>query len=297
MRYATGAAMVATAGLLWSLMGLVLRQMEVADTWQILFWRSIGMVPVLFAVIAIRSGGHPLQKLRRVGLAGVIGGMGLVFAFAGGIFALQATTVANAVFLFAASPFFAAVLGWLLLGERVRPATWIAIAIAGVGMFVMVREGLAAGALVGNAAAVLSAFGFAVFAITLRWGRMEDMMPTVVLGGLFSIMVATVVLLVQGRPLLVPLPDTLWALGLGAVSLGVGMVLFTLGSRVVPAAELALLSMVEVLLAPVWVWYFLNETATPATFLGGAILLGAIAGNALSGARRGLARAAQNRAG
>jgi DME family drug/metabolite transporter len=64
-----------------------------------------------------------------------------------------------------------------------------------------------------------------------------------------------------------------------------GMVLYTLGSRVVPAAELTLLSMVEVLLAPVWVWLFLRETASPATFLGGGILMLAIIGNALSGLR------------
>ncbi len=79
---------------------------------------------------------------------------------------------------------------------------------------------------------------------------------------------------------------------MGAGLLAMGMVLYTLGSRVLPAAELTLLSMLEVMLGPVWVWLFLNETATPATFLGGAILLGAIAGNALSGARRrGAARA------
>lgn len=292
MRYGTGAALVAFAGLLWSLMGLIIRQIEVADTWEILAWRSIGMVPVLFAVIAIRSGGHPLRRLRRVGLAGMLGGLGLVFAFAGGIFALQTTTIANAVFLFAASPFFAALLGWLILGERVRRATWIAIAVAGVGMFVMVREGLAAGALAGNVAAVLSALGFACFTITLRWGKLEDMMPTVVLGGLFAIVVAGAVIWLQGGTFWVPLPDILWSVMMGAINLAIGMVLYTLGSRVVPAAELTLLSMVEVLLAPVWVWLVLNETASPATFLGGAILMAAIAGNALSGVRRGTARIA-----
>ena len=286
MTYARGVTLVVLAGLLWSFMGLAVRHIETAGTWAILFWRSAGMVPVLLAFIAWRSGGHPLDRLRRVGLAGVLGGLGLVFAFAGAIYALQATTVANAVFLFAASPFMAALLGWIILKEPVRPATWAAIAVAGAGMFVMVRDGLAGGETAGNLAAVLSAFGFAAFTLTLRWGKLEDMMPAVVLGGLFSMAVAVIALGVRGEGLAVPLRDIVISVAMGAGMLATGMALYTLGSRVVPAADLTLLSMVEVLLAPVWVWLALGETASAGTFLGGGILLVAIAGNALSGIRR-----------
>ena len=286
MTYARGVLLVVLAGLLWSFMGLAVRHIETAGTWAILFWRSAGMVPVLLAFIAWRSGGHPLERLRRVGVAGVLGAFGLVFAFAGAIYALQATTVANAVFLFAASPFMAALLGWIILREPVRPATWAAIAVAGAGMFVMVRDGLAGGETAGNLAALLSAFGFAAFTLTLRWGKLEDMMPAVVLGGLFSMAVAVVVLGVRAEVLAVPVKDIVISAAMGAGMLATGMALYTLGSRVVPAAELTLLSMVEVLLAPVWVWLALGETASAGTFLGGGILLVAIAGNALSGLRR-----------
>ncbi len=292
MQYRTGMTLVLVAGLLWSFMGLAIRQVEVAGTWGIVLWRSVGMVPVLFAWITWRSGGHPFRQVRKVGVAGVIGGLGLVLAFAGSIFAFQTTTVANAVFLFAASPFFAAVLGWLVLREPVRRATWIAIGVACLGILVMVREGLAAGAMAGNLSALGSALGFAAFTITLRWGKMDDMMPAVMLGGIFAILLGTLVLAVQGETMWVPPRDIAVAMTMGAVLLATGMVLYTLGSRVVPAAELTLLSMVEVMLGPVWVWLFLNETATTGTFVGGAILLAAIAGNALSGARRGrMARA------
>lgn len=286
MTYRTGVALVLVAGLLWSFMGLAIRQVEVAGTWAIVLWRSVGMVPVLFLWIAWRSGGHPLRQVRKVGAAGVIGGLGLVLAFAGSIYAFQTTTVANAVFLFAASPFFAAVLGWLVLREPVRRATWIAIAVACLGILVMVREGLAAGAMAGNLSALGSALGFAAFTITLRWGKLDDMMPAVMLGGLFAIALGALVLAARGETMWVPPRDIAVAMTMGAVLLATGMVLYTLGSRVVPAAELTLLSMVEVMLGPVWVWLVLNETATPATFAGGAILLAAIAGNALSGARR-----------
>lgn len=286
MRYSTGVALVVAAAVLWSAMGLSIRLLEEAGTWAVLFWRSVGMVPVLFGFIAYRSGGQPFGRLRRVGLAGVIGGLGLVFAFAGAIYAIQATTVANAVFLFAASPFLTAILGWFLLREPVRPATWAAIAVAGAGMFIMVREGLAVGAMAGNIAALLSALGFAAFTITLRWGRLEDMMPAVVLGGLFSMIVAALVLGVQGEGLAVLPRDGAIAMAMGALQLAIGMALYTLGSRVIPAAELTLLSMVEVLLAPIWVWLLMGETATAGTFLGGAVLMAAVAGNALSGMRR-----------
>ncbi|PZR00423.1 MAG: EamA family transporter [Cereibacter sphaeroides] len=286
MRYGTGAILVLFAGLVWSFVGLALRQIEVSGTWAVLFWRSAGAVPLLLLFIAWRSGGRPVERMRKVGLAGTIGGLCLVFAFAGSIFAIQSTSVANAVFLFAASPFFAAILGWILLKEPVRPATWVAIAVAGVGMFVMVREGLAAGALAGNIAAILSALGFAGFTITLRWGRMEDMIPAVVLGGLFSMIFAAGIIVTQGETLAVPRREIAIAMLMGAGLLASGMIMYTLGSRVVPAAELTLLSMVEVMLGPVWVWLFMNESATPATFVGGAILMAAIAGNALSGLAR-----------
>jgi drug/metabolite transporter (DMT)-like permease len=98
--------------------------------------------------------------------------------------------------------------------------------------------------------------------------------------------VAVIVLGVRGEVLAVPVRDIVISVAMGAGMLATGMALYTLGSKVVPAAELTLLSMVEVLLAPVWVWLILGETASAGTFLGGGILLLAIAGNALSGLRR-----------
>lgn len=286
MQYGTGAALVVLASVMWSFTGLAIRNIHEAGTWAVLFWRSVGLVPVLMAFVIWRSGGHPLDSFRKVGWPGVFGGIGLAFAFAGAIFALQNTTVANAVFLFAASPMLAAVLGWILLGERVRAATWASIAVAGIGMFVMVREGLVTGAVIGNVAAILSALGFAAFTVALRWSQADDTTPSIVIAGLFSMLIAIVMLPVQGETLDVPLPDILIAVALGACLLGTGLILYTIGARVVPAAELTLLSMVEVMLAPVWVWLFVGETATANTLAGGAILLLAIAGNALSGARR-----------
>lgn len=289
MRYGTGMLLVVAAGVLWSVQGLIFRQIDVAGTWAVLVWRSVGMVPVLLAFLAWRAGGSPLAAIRGVGMAGVLGGIGLVAAFAGAIYSIQATTIANAVFLFAASPFLTALIGWAVLGERVRGETWAAIGVAMIGIFVMVREGLQGGAMAGNVAALLSALGFAVFTVSLRWRKLTDTLPSVLVGGLFSIVVGAVVAAQLGQTLAVPVADAVWSMAMGALTLSGGMVLYTLGSRVVPAAELALLSNIEVMLAPLWVWAFLGETASANTFLGGAVLLVAVAMNGLSGARRRLA--------
>jgi drug/metabolite transporter (DMT)-like permease len=273
------------AGAIWSLMGLGLRQIEAASVWQILFWRSVGMIPVLLGFMWWTSRGRPVAALRAVGKAGIIGGLGLVLAFAGAIFAFQTTTVANAVLLFAASPFVAAVLGWLILREPVRPSTWIAIGIAVFGMYLMVSDGLQTGAFAGNMAALLSAAGFGIFSVALRWGRVGDMMPVAFLGSIFSALFAAGVLIFRGEPIPALPQDMAVAFAIGFFVVAIGMVLFTLGSRVVPAAELTLLSLVEVLLGPMWVWLALGETASQNTLVGGGVLLAGVVFNAVMGAR------------
>ncbi len=285
MRYGTGVALCLAAGTIWSLMGLGLRQIEAASIWQILFWRSVGMIPVLLGFMWWTSRGRPLRALWAVGFAGVAGGLGLVLAFSGAIYAFQTTTVANAVLLFAASPFVAAVLGWLVLREAVRPSTWIAIAIAVFGMYLMVSDGLQTGAITGNLAALASAAGFGLFSVALRWGRVGDMMPVAFLGSIFSTLFAGAVLLAQGEPIPASAHDMAVAFAIGFFVVALGMVLFTLGSRVVPAAELTLLSLVEVLLGPIWVWLALGETASRNTLIGGGVLLAGVVFNAVMGAR------------
>ncbi|MCO5128885.1 MAG: DMT family transporter [Rhodobacteraceae bacterium] len=285
MRYGTGVMLVVLAGVLWSGFGLAVRHLDGAGAWAVVFWRSVALVPALMLFISWRSGGRAFSRVLATGWPGVCGGLCLIAASLGGIYSIQVTTVANAVFLFAAAPFLTAVLGWLLLGERVRRATWVAIAMAALGIFLMVREGLAMGALDGNLAALGSALGFAGFTIAIRSGRQGDMMPTVVLGGVFTMIAAAFVAPLMGETLWVSAHDILLSLGMGAVLLATGMALYTVGSRVIPAAELPLLSIVEVLLAPVWVWLFLGETASGGTIAGGALLVAAVVWNALSGMR------------
>ncbi len=286
MHYRLGFTFCLAAGILWSLNGLAIRLIDSAGTWAVLGWRSLGAVLVLGAWIWASSRGRPFAQLRAAGRFGVIGGVALVVAFAGAIYAYQATTVANAAFLLSAQPLMAALLGRALLDEPVHRVTWMAIALAVLGVFLMVRDNLGLGALSGNLAALALSAGFAVFTISLRAGRVAETMPVSFLGALFSVMAAAAVLAAQGEPLLPGLHDTILSLGMGVVLIGGGMALYTLGSRAVPAGEAALLAQGEVVLAPVWAWIVLDETVNGATLLGGTILLGALFMNGLAGMRR-----------
>jgi DME family drug/metabolite transporter len=284
--YRRGVVLVLSAGACWSLGGLGIRLIETASVWQILFYRSLTLTPLLLLVIMLRGDGSPFRMIKAAGISGIVGGIALVVAFFGAILAIQTTTVANAVFLFAAAPFVTAALGIAILREPVRGATWIAMTVAILGVAVMVTSGLALGRWIGNAAALLSVLGFSVFTIALRWKKTEDMMPAVFLAGVFSIIVAGTVCAATGQWFILPARDIAIALGLGVVQLGAGLVLYTAGSKAIPAGELALLSMSEVVLGPLWVWLFLSEMASPYTLGGGAILMIALAGNAISGMRR-----------
>jgi DME family drug/metabolite transporter len=281
-----GVLFVFAAGVLWSTVGLGIRLIEDAVVWQILLYRSIAMSLFLYVVIRVRSGESPFVQIRRVGIPSVIAGLSLVAAYSGGIYSIQNTSVANAMLLFATAPFMAAVLGWIILRERVRVATWVAIAVAIGGIAIMVADKSGSVVMKGSLAALGSAFGFAVFTVALRWGRTGEMLPSVFLSGLFAIVVTFVICQFSGLSVALSLQDGAISMGMGVFQVGAGLILYTLGSRSLPAAELALLSLAEVLLGPLWVWLLLGETASLNTLIGGAVLLAAIAGNAVSGKRR-----------
>jgi DME family drug/metabolite transporter len=281
-----GMALVFFAGVLWSTVGLGVRFIEDAQAWQILFFRSISLSLFLAVIISFKRQENPFTLASRMGMNGVLGALALVAAYAGGIYSIQATSVGNAMLLFASAPFMTAILGQVVLGEKVRRQTWFAIIVAIIGIVIMVADKFGGAAIYGNLAAIASAFGFAVFTITLRRGKTTDMMPVVFLSGIFGMVIMAVICLLTSLSFAVPLNDIGIAMSMGVFQVGAGLVLYTIGSRTVPAAELTLLSLAEVVLGPFWVWLFLGEILTINTIIGGMVLLVAIAGNALSGQRR-----------
>lgn len=283
--YRRGILLVLMAGLCWSLMGIGIRLTEAATAWQILFWRSLALALFLFVVLSVTTSGRPFQAIRRAGWGGIVGGMALVGAFSGAVIAIQMTTVANAMFLFAAAPFLSAILGLVLLGEAVRRGTWLSMVVALAGIAIMVGNGIAVGNTLGNVLALGSACSFAVFTIALRRWRDAGMLPSVMLGGLMTAAVAGIACYVTGDGFAVSERDLALSAGMGFIQVGLGLVLCTIGARSVPAAEVALLTLSEVILGPLWVALFLSEIPSTATLIGGAVLLFALVINTLSGVR------------
>ena len=280
--YLRGVVMVMAAGVLWSLGGLAVRSMEEAGAWQILFVRSVAAALSVLAVLLWRYRGDCLETIRRAGGLAVLAGALIGLAFCGFIFALKHTTVANAVFVLSAAPFLTAMLGWLLLGEAIRRGTWLAMVLVLIGVGVMVGGGIVAGAWFGNLMALLTMVGFAGFAVALRYGRANDMLPAVLWAGLLSALVAAA----MAPDLSMTVRDVVLSAFMGAGLITGGMVLFTAGSRTVPSAELALLTLTEVVLGPLWVWLAYAEVPRAETLVGGALVLAAIIGRALTGMRR-----------
>jgi drug/metabolite transporter (DMT)-like permease len=283
--YRRGIFLVLLGSLCSSWIGLGVRMMESATAWQLLVYRSIGLVVFLLVVISLRNRGRISQAFRDAGPASWVGGLGLAAAFSGGIVAMDYASVANAMFLLAGAPFLAAIMGMVVLKEPVRPATWIAIASAMAGIFIMVGAGVSFGSIWGNLAGLCGAVGLAVFITALRWGHMSDMLPLNVIAGLFGLALACAVCFLSGDGIAVSANDLFVALSMGAFQLGLALVFITLGSRSVPAAELSLLTMAEIVLAPLWVFLVFGETAGTLTLIGGGLVLCAIAGDALTGLR------------
>jgi drug/metabolite transporter (DMT)-like permease len=285
-RYLLGLAGVFLAALAASSAGILLRQIEAADGWQILFYRSLAFVAVLLAYIVAQRRRDTLRAFLAIGWPGLVVALALGSAFIAFIFAMLLTTVAQAVFILSAAPFFAALLGLAVLRERVAPLTWISMAAALAGVGVMMAQGLvggsaSGGAFLGSLVALAACLGYAAAIVALRAGRRVDMMPATCLAGVFAGGVCFFLaddLAIGGR-------DLTFALLLGSAQIGLQYLLITLSARHVPAAQIALVMLVEVVLAPLWVWLGVGEAPSPATLLGGAIVLAAVLAQTLHALR------------
>lgn len=282
---ARGAVLILLAGVGLSFGGLIVRHITEAGDWQIVFYRSATAAIGLLLLIALRDRGSVLRTFRNSGWPGLCAGLSIAVAMITFILSVNATSVANTLFVLAVAPFMAAVLGWLLLRERVDRATWIAMAVALAGVAIMVWHGVTGGSLYGNVMALLTALGFAGFTVALRFGRLTDMMPAVCLAGAISATAAAVVVTASGTGFAIP-PAEIGLCALYGALIATGLGVYTVGGRTVSAAVLALLSLTEVLLGPVWVWLALDEVPHATTLIGGGVLLAAIVGQAVASLRR-----------
>ena len=280
--YRLGLIYLFTASFFTSLAGIVVRQMEQAEGWQVLFYRSLALAATLLLFSLLSYRGRVGQAFRAIGRPGLAAAVFLAGGFALFIFALFETSVANVVFTVGLAPFFAALFARVLLGEAVAPGTWAAMLVSFLGVGVMFGDGMVAGSLLGNGLALGCGLSYAAALVAMRKGRAVDMIPAVCLAGALLAVVAGLAapsLAVSGR-------DGALAAFLGVVQLGFQYILLTAAIRHVPAAEVALIGRLSLVTAPLWVWLGVGETPSTLTLAGGAIVLVAIGGHGFSALRR-----------
>ncbi len=269
-----GAWLVFGAAAVWSFGGAIARFLSVTDSWTIIFWRSLCAAVFLLGFMLKRDGLRGTGALfAGMGWAGI--GVGLCFATASTSFivALSHTTVANILLMQAGAPLFAALMMFLLFGERVSAGTWVAIAAVMAGITVMVSDSLDGSVSpVGDSLALVIALSFALATVLTRRNAHVRMMPAACLGTLVTLVAG---LLFAGS-LQVSAADAAWLFVFGALNLALGMMCFVTGVRLLPAAVAALISTAEPVLGPVWVWLVHGEVPVGRTLLGGAIVIAAL---------------------
>lgn len=275
-QYRRGRTFVALAALAWSTAGILQRELSVGIATQ-LAGRAFFAVVALFTYVAVAERGRVVRAFRAIGRGGIaISGL---MALASGFFivALNYATVANILFMQALAPLLAAAMG-MVLGERVSGRTWLAMGIALAGVALMVG-GPGRPSALGLCLSFVMTAAFAATLVITRHNREVSMAP--------ATCVSQLVVLVAAAPFSSPAGVSAHDLGLlaalGIGQIGLGLVFLTIGGRLIPAAEVALITLLEVVLGPLWVWIFRAEQPTAATLAGGAIVLGAVAVQALGG--------------
>jgi len=275
-------ALMFIAPVMWSMAGVLTRQIQSAGAFEMAFWRSSFAAAFVFCALRLLQDKRPWETLRAAGVFGLVSGAMWALMFTLFIVALTLTTTANVLVMSSLGPLFTALLALLVLREPVPPRSWFAILAASIGMAAMFGAGLSAGEprhLAGMALALTIPLAGAVNLVTLRKSSAHlDMMPAVLLGALLS----AAVTLPWALPFQASGRDLLILATLGVFQLGVPCMLLVLVSRTLSAPEIALLALLEVVLGPLWAWLGAGETPASATLAGGAIVLAALASNELA---------------
>ena len=273
--------LVFVAGFLWSLGAVVVLHMIDGHSYvfNYLFYRGISITIILVCYLIIREGLGFYKNFFKIGIPGILGGIFLATAFTGFIFSITMTTAAVTLFMLAAMPFIAAIFGYLFLGELLRRPTFIAMVIAFIGICVMIINDSMAGSVLGALVGFISASGFALYTVTIRWRPETPKFTTVVLAGIFCTIFSFVILGFSFESFkTMPTINSYLSL-LHGIIVASGLILYSLGAKYLPSAELALLSLMEVVGGGLWVWipiFGINQVPSLTVILGGVIITAAV---------------------
>src|SRR5262247_3587132 len=265
-----GALRVACAAVCWSSGGLIAR-LVTTTPWTTSLWRSLFATLFLALVLRVLRGRGIVAQWRDGGRPLLAVAACMALASTCFIFSLTYTSVANTLILISTGPYVAGLLGWLMLGEQVAPRTWVTMGVALAGATVMVSDSYSRGTIVGDLLAIVMAVSFATATVLVRSRPEIPMAPA---SALATTLTALAALQTSARDL-----GLLAAFGVG--NYGAGFLLFMAGARLIPAAQSALIGMLETVLGPLWVWLVLDERPSAATLIGGALILAALLANTL----------------
>lgn len=277
-------ALMACAAIMWSMAGVLTRQLESSGGFENTFWRSLfsGLfVLCLLTWQAWRSGTSPYRAVYAGGKLGILSGLMWGVMFCCFMLALTKTTVANTLIVMSVSPLLTALFALAFLRHRIAPRTWIAIGVASLGMAWMFAGNVKGGDS-RHLAGMLIAFGVPVAASVnviamKKAGQQIDLMPSVLLGSVVSL----VVMLPLAWPLQASGHDIILLAALGVFQLGLPCLMMVFAARTLSAPEISLLALLEIVFGPVWAWLGAGETPEAATLAGGAVVLAALVLNEL----------------
>ena len=271
---------VLIAGLLWSFGPVVVRNIDNAELipWQYSFFRGSTIFLILNLYLFLVEGQKFINNYNKIGLFGLIGGISLGTANITFILSITATSAAVTLLMLAAMPFIAAILAYVFLKEKISKTTFIAIIIAAAGVIFMSFDSIETGTVFGLVNGLLSSLGFAGFTVSLRWRKNTPKFTTVAIAGIFAASASILILFFNESSVLIPLKNTSLS-ALHGFLVCLGLILYSTKSKYLPAADLTLLSLTEVLGGIFWVWlplFGINEVPSTNTLIGGAIITSSI---------------------
>ena len=264
------------AGILWSFGPLVVRHIDQPELvpWQYLLARGITIFILLNIYLFFEEGLDFYKNYLKMGKSGLIGGAGLGIAMMSFIWSITHTSAAITLLCLAAMPFMTALLGFFFLKEIISRNVWIAIIVATVGIIIMAFGSSGSNSVVGFVFGMLSSIGFSIFSVTLRWRTETPKFTTVAFSGFFCLVFASIMLL-STEQVFFSTSYNGALFSLHGILVCLGLILYSIGSKAIPAAELTLLSLTEVIGGIFWVWLpilGINEVPDTYTIIGGFFL-------------------------
>ena len=252
--------------------GLIVKSFEGANLWQILFWRSVFFSIVVLFFLFLNYKKNFFNSIYKIGLPGFLGGIVLSCGYAGYVFAMYNTTVANANFIIQTQTIFLAIFGYIFLKEKISILTITSIVLAFSGIFLMLGDSLNSGQMIGNIAAFIMPISFAVLILTVRKYPNVDMIPLQLIAGIGAIILGYLF----SSQIIVSSYDIFLGFIAGFFQVGLGFIFITVGAKTTPSALVGIIMLTEAILGPLWAWLFINETPPLVVLVGGSIVLFAV---------------------